>query len=83
MPLSRGAWSVILMVAGLGRDSIRPQAEALSRTGVTGVPTYVPFESQDHIAANVGGDRREYRLRHPFTDGNKMLNGQALTNASI
>ena len=52
--------------------------------GVSGVPMYAALESHmDHIARELGVDRREYRLRHIFQDGDSMANGQVLDDASI
>ncbi|GJE29662.1 xanthine dehydrogenase family protein molybdopterin-binding subunit [Methylobacterium organophilum] len=52
--------------------------------GVTGVPMYAALETHmDHIADKLGVDRREYRLRHHFKDGDKLPNGQVLHDASI
>lgn len=52
--------------------------------GVTGVPMYAALESHmDSIAARLGVDRRAYRMRHLFVDGDTLANGQALPDASI
>ena len=37
----------------------------------------------DHIAAELGLDRREFRLAQLFTDGEELLNGQVLGDAGI
>ena len=37
----------------------------------------------DHIARELGVDRREYRLRHLFRSGDVMSNGQTLHEADI
>ena len=52
--------------------------------GVSG--TYLVFALErhmDHIANELGEDRREYRLRSLMDDGDEMLNGQVLDDASI
>ncbi len=52
--------------------------------GVSG--TYLVFALErhmDHLALTVGEDRREFRLRHLAADGDQMLNGQELADASI
>ena len=52
--------------------------------GVSG--TYLVFALErhmDHIANELGVDRREYRLRTLVDDGDEMLNGQVLSDASI
>jgi CO/xanthine dehydrogenase Mo-binding subunit len=52
--------------------------------GVSG--TYLVFALErhmDHIANELGVDRREYRLRTLMDDGDEMLNGQVLSDASI
>ena len=52
--------------------------------GVTAVPMYAALEAHmDHIARELGVDRREYRLHHLFRDGDTMANGQALDDAHI
>ncbi|MFC7661277.1 xanthine dehydrogenase family protein molybdopterin-binding subunit [Pseudonocardia benzenivorans] len=52
--------------------------------GVNGTYLYHAVERHmDHIAAELGVDRREYRLRHLFDDGEELLNGQVLTDAGI
>jgi CO/xanthine dehydrogenase Mo-binding subunit len=52
--------------------------------GVNG--TYLVFALErhmDHIANELGVDRREYRLRTLMEDGDAMLNGQVLDDVSI
>ena len=52
--------------------------------GVSG--TYLVFALErhmDHIANELGVDRREYRLQTLMDDGDEMLNGQILGDASI
>ncbi len=52
--------------------------------GVSG--TYLVFALErhmDHIANELGEDRRDYRLRSLIDDGDEMLNGQVLDDASI
>jgi CO/xanthine dehydrogenase Mo-binding subunit len=52
--------------------------------GVTAVPMYAALETHmDHIARELGADRRAYRLRHLFRDGDKLANEQILPDASI
>ncbi|MHA6793603.1 xanthine dehydrogenase family protein molybdopterin-binding subunit [Pseudonocardia bannensis] len=52
--------------------------------GVNGTYLYHAVERHmDHIAAELGVDRLEYRLRHLFTDGEELLNGQVLDDAGI
>ncbi|WP_281690538.1 xanthine dehydrogenase family protein molybdopterin-binding subunit [Pseudonocardia thermophila] len=52
--------------------------------GVNGTYLYHAVERHmDHIAAELGVDRREYRLRHLFADGEELLNGQVLHDAGI
>lgn len=52
--------------------------------GVNGAYLYHAVERHtDHIADEVGVDRREYRLRHLFDDGEVLLNGQTLHDAGI
>ncbi|MGD9762810.1 MAG: xanthine dehydrogenase family protein molybdopterin-binding subunit [Candidatus Binatia bacterium] len=52
--------------------------------GVNGVYLYHAVERHmDHIAEELGVDRREYRLRHLFQDGEVLLNGQVLHDAGI
>ncbi len=52
--------------------------------GVNGVYLYHAVERHmDHIAETLGADRREYRLRHLFGDGEVLLNGQVLHDAGI
>jgi CO/xanthine dehydrogenase Mo-binding subunit len=52
--------------------------------GVNGAYLYHAVERHmDHLAAELGVDRREYRLRHLFTDGEELLNGQVLDDAGI
>ncbi len=52
--------------------------------GVSG--TYLVFAVErhlDHVARELGLDRRELRLRHLRRNGEKMLNGQTLADADI
>lgn len=52
--------------------------------GVNGTYLYHAVERHmDHIAAELGLDRREYRLRLLFGDGEELLNGQVLHDAGI
>lgn len=52
--------------------------------GVSGPAMYAALENHmDNIAAKLDADRREYRLRHLFVDGDKLPNGQVLDNAAI
>ena len=52
--------------------------------GVSGVPMYAALENHmDHIARDLGVDRRTYRLRHLFDDGDSLPNGQVLHDAGI
>lgn len=52
--------------------------------GVNGTYLYHAVERHmDHIAAELGVDRLEYRLRHLFADGEELLNGQVLDDAGI
>ena len=52
--------------------------------GVNGTYLYHAVERHmDHIAAELGLDRREYRLAQLFTDGEELLNGQVLDDAGI
>ena len=52
--------------------------------GVSGVPMYAALENHmDHIARELGADRRAYRLRHLFDDGDSLPNGQVLHDAGI
>jgi CO/xanthine dehydrogenase Mo-binding subunit len=52
--------------------------------GVNGTYLYHAVERHmDHIAAELGADRLEFRLRHLFDDGEVLLNGQVLDDASI
>lgn len=52
--------------------------------GVGGTYLYHAVERHaDHIAVELGLDRREYRLRHLFTDGEQLPNGQTLPDAGI
>ncbi|UUZ61791.1 xanthine dehydrogenase family protein molybdopterin-binding subunit [Nocardioides sp. B-3] len=51
---------------------------------VNGVYLYMAQEQHmDEIADLLGVDRREYRLRHLFTDGEKSRTGQVFEDASI
>jgi CO/xanthine dehydrogenase Mo-binding subunit len=52
--------------------------------GVNGAYLYHAVERHmDHIANEIGLDRREYRLRHLFRKGEELLNGQVLEDADI
>ncbi len=52
--------------------------------GVSGVAMYAALEGHmDHIARELGVDRREYRLRHLFEEGDSLPNGQVLHDAGI
>ncbi|MGE3664508.1 MAG: xanthine dehydrogenase family protein molybdopterin-binding subunit [Pseudonocardia sp.] len=52
--------------------------------GVNGTYLYHAVERHmDHIAAELGADRMEYRRRHLFDDGEELLNGQVLHDAGI
>ncbi len=52
--------------------------------GVSGPAMYAALENHmDHIAAKLGADRREYRLRRLFTNGDTLPNGQVLDNAEF
>lgn len=52
--------------------------------GVNGAYLYHAVERHmDHIANELGRDRREYRLEHLFEDGEELLNGQVLDDAGI
>lgn len=52
--------------------------------GVNGTYLYHAVERHmDHIAAELGADRLEYRLRHLFDDGEVLLNEQVLNDAGI
>ncbi|CCH74506.1 Xanthine dehydrogenase [Nostocoides australiense Ben110] len=52
--------------------------------GVNGVYLYMAQEQHmDHIADTLGVDRREYRLRHLFEDGDASRTGQVLEQAGI
>jgi CO/xanthine dehydrogenase Mo-binding subunit len=52
--------------------------------GVNGTYLYHAVERHmDHIAGELGLDRREYRLRQLFTDGEVLLNDQVLNDAGI
>lgn len=52
--------------------------------GVNGTYLYHAVERHiDHIANELGVDRREYRLRHLFKNGEVLLNGQVLHDADI
>jgi|GEM_PF-5790922 CO/xanthine dehydrogenase Mo-binding subunit len=48
--------------------------------GVVGVAMYSALERHmDHIARELGADRRDYRLRHLFKDGSSLLNAKSST----
>jgi CO/xanthine dehydrogenase Mo-binding subunit len=52
--------------------------------GVSGPAMYAALESHmDHIAGELGLDRREYRLKHLFGNGDALPNGQVLDNAAL
>ena len=52
--------------------------------GVSGVAMYWALENHmDHIAQELGIDRREYRLRHLFRNGDSLPNGQVLDDADL
>ena len=52
--------------------------------GVSGVPMYAALENHmDRIARELGADRRAYRLRHLFGDGDSLPNGQILHDAGV
>ena len=52
--------------------------------GVNGTYMYHAVERHmDHIANELGRDRREYRLEHLFEEGEELLNGQILDDAGI
>ncbi|MBM5812259.1 MAG: xanthine dehydrogenase family protein molybdopterin-binding subunit [Gammaproteobacteria bacterium] len=52
--------------------------------GVSGVAMYTALERHmDHIARELGVDRREYRLRHLLAPGDALLSGQVLPDAGI
>ena len=52
--------------------------------GVNGVYLYHAVERHmDHIASELGRDRREYRLQHLFEPGEVLLNDQVLDDADI
>lgn len=68
----------------VGRLVYTNAAPTAAMRGVTGVPMYFALENHmDHIADELGVDRRAYRLRHLFRSGDKMSNGQTLTDADI
>ena len=67
-----------------GRLVYTNTAPTAAMRGVSGVPLYAALElHMDSIAARLGVDRREYRLRHLFTSGDRLPNGQVLTDAAI
>lgn len=52
--------------------------------GVGGLYLYYALElHMDHIAAELGMDRRAFRLRNLFRSGDRLLNGQVLEDADI
>ena len=52
--------------------------------GVSGPHIYLAVERHmDHIASKLDIDRRQFRLRHLFQDGDSLLNGQVLDDAHI
>lgn len=52
--------------------------------GVGGAYLYLGMERHmDHIAATLGVDRRDYRLRHLFADGDTSRTGQTFAQAGI
>lgn len=68
----------------VGRLVYTNAAPTAAMRGVTGVPMYFALENHmDHIADELSVDRRAYRLRHLFRTGDKMANGQTLTDADI
>ncbi|HKY46598.1 MAG TPA: xanthine dehydrogenase family protein molybdopterin-binding subunit [Acidimicrobiia bacterium] len=86
--------SLPLLLAGavyqVGPTRVRARAVYTNTTptgafrGVSG--TYLVFALErhiDHIANALGRDRREYRLRILMEDGDRLLNGQELPDASI
>ncbi len=86
--------SLPLFAAGspyrVGRARVRCRA-VYTNTAPTGAfrgvgGTYLVFAVErhmDHIAQVLGMDRRELRTRSLMRDGDKLLNGQVLTDASI
>ena len=67
-----------------GRLVYTNTAPTAAMRGVSGVPLYAALElHMDSIAARLGVDRREYRLRHIFTSGDRLPNGQVLSDAKI
>jgi CO/xanthine dehydrogenase Mo-binding subunit len=86
--------SLPLFAAGspyrVGRARVRCRA-VYTNTAPTGAfrgvgGTYLVFAVErhmDHIARVLGTDRRELRLRNLMRDGDRLLNGQVLTDASI
>ena len=86
--------SIALLLAGavykVGPTRVRARAVYTNTTptgafrGVSG--TYLVFALErhlDHIANELSLDRRELRLRTLMEDGDRLLNGQELTEASI
>jgi len=52
--------------------------------GISGPHIYLAVERHmDHIANELGVDRRAFRLRHLLQDGDSLLNGQVLDDAHI
>ncbi len=52
--------------------------------GVSGPAMYAALEGHmDHIAGALGLDRRAYRLKHLFGNGDALPNGQMLDNAEL
>ncbi len=52
--------------------------------GISGPHIYLAVERHmDHIAKELGADRKEYRMRHLLKDGDALLNGQVLDDAHI
>ena len=68
----------------VGRLVYTNTAPTAAMRGVSGVPLYAALEvHMDSIAAKLGVDRREYRLRHLFAPGDRLPNGQVLHDAAI
>lgn len=86
--------SIPLFAAGspyrVGRARVRARA-VYTNTAPTGAfrgvsGAYLVFALErhmDHIAAEASMDRREVRLRNLMRDGDRLLNGQVLADASI
>jgi CO/xanthine dehydrogenase Mo-binding subunit len=68
----------------IGRAVYTNSAPTGAMRGVSGLYLYFALERHmDCIAAEIGMDRREFRLRNLFRDGDRMLNGQVLQDAGI